>query len=145
MKCWDIKKQIINAMKNKSINLNTPLGHLTFGEFLKHFNLGQSILYNFLDSGIKFNITVNSDDLKNIVDYLIDYKQSNQIVPEQKTEPKMLYSIKELADFLQCSIQTAQKIKNSGRIPFSQTGRKVVFDGNAVMSALSVGVKGKRI
>ena len=57
--------------------------------------------------------------------------------PEQKAEPKMLYSIKELADFLQCSTVTAQKIKNSGRIPYSQTGRKVVFEGNAVLQALS--------
>ena len=65
-------------------------------------------------------------------------------MPEQKTEPKMLYSIRELAEFLQCSIPTAQKIKNSGRIPFSQTGRKVVFDGNAVLNALSVKMKGHR-
>ena len=65
-------------------------------------------------------------------------------MPEQKTEPKMLYSIRELAEFLQCSIPTAQKIKNSGRIPFAQTGRKVVFDGNAVLNALSVKMKGQR-
>ena len=65
-------------------------------------------------------------------------------MPEQKTEPKMLYSIRELAEFLQCSIPTAQKIKNSGRIPFSQTGRKIVFEGNAVLSALSVKMKGQR-
>ena len=64
--------------------------------------------------------------------------------PAPMAEPKMLYSIKELADFLKCSIVTAQKIKNSGRIPFSQTGRKVVFDGNAVLQALSIKVKGQR-
>jgi excisionase family DNA binding protein len=71
-------------------------------------------------------------------------QQNNVPAPmEQKTETKMLYSIKELADFLQCSTVTAQKIKSSGRIPFAQTGRKVVFDGNAVMSALSHKMKGK--
>ena len=64
--------------------------------------------------------------------------------PATMAEPKMLYSIKELADFLKCSTVTAQKIKNSGRIPFSQTGRKVVFDGNAVLQALSIKMKGQR-
>ena len=75
---------------------------------------------------------------------LLKQEQPVQVMPEQKTEPKMLYSIRELAEFLQCSTVTAQKIKNSGKIPFSQTGRKVVFDGNAVMSALSVKMKGHR-
>ena len=68
---------------------------------------------------------------------LLKQEQPTQLVPEQKAEPKMLYSIKELADFLQCSTVTAQKIKNSGKIPFMQTGRKVVFEGNAVLQALS--------
>ena len=68
---------------------------------------------------------------------LLKQEQPVQVMPEQKTEPKMLYSIKELAKFLQCSTVTAQKIKNSGRIPFMQTGRKVVFEGNAVLQALS--------
>lgn len=75
---------------------------------------------------------------------LLKQGQAVQSEPEQKTEPKMLYSIKELADFLQCSTVTAQKIKNSGRIPYSQTGRKVVFDGVAVLQALSSQRKGKR-
>lgn len=63
---------------------------------------------------------------------------------EQKNEAKMLYSIKELADFLKCSIVTAQKIKNSGRIPFAQTGRKCVFDGTAVLAAMTVKMKGQK-
>lgn len=56
---------------------------------------------------------------------------------EPKAETKMLYSLRELADFLQCSIPTAQKIKNSGRIPFAQTGRKLVFNSEAVLNAIS--------
>lgn len=74
-----------------------------------------------------------------VSEFLDILKQGQNVsaVPEQKTEPKMLYSIKELADFLQCSTVTAQKIKNSGRIPFVQTGRKVIFDGEAVLIALS--------
>lgn len=68
---------------------------------------------------------------------LLKQGQNASEVPEQKTEPKMLYSIKELAEFLQCSTVTAQKIKNSGRIPYAQTGRKVVFDSEAVLNALT--------
>ncbi len=73
-------------------------------------------------------------------------KQQNNVpvLMEQKAEPKMLYSIKELADYLQCSTVTAQKLKNSGRIPFMQTGRKVVFNGDAVMGAISHKMKGQR-
>ena len=73
-------------------------------------------------------------------------KQQNNVpaLMEQKAEPKMLYSIKELADYLQCSTVTAQKLKNSGRIPFAQTGRKVVFNSDAVMGAISHKMKGQR-
>ena len=82
--------------------------------------------------------TINMKDFASLVASEI-LRQTNLVKqePEQKAEPKMLYSIKELADFLQCSTVTAQKIKNSGRIPYSQTGRKVVFDGNEVLRALS--------
>ena len=73
---------------------------------------------------------------------LLKQEQTPQSVPEQKAEPKMLYSIKELAEFLQCSIVTAQKIKNSGRIPFVQTGRKVLFNSEAVLKALAKGKRG---
>ncbi|MFZ4414926.1 MAG: helix-turn-helix domain-containing protein [Bacteroidales bacterium] len=66
-------------------------------------------------------------------------------IVEQKAETKMLYSIKELATFLQCSTVTAQKLKNSGRIPFAQTGRKCVFNGDAVMGAISHKLKSQRV
>ena len=82
------------------------------------------------------------------VSEFIQLLKQEQNVPapmEQKTAPKMLYSIKELADFLQCSTPTAQKIKNSGRIPFVQTGRKVVFNGDAVLNSLSVKLRGQKV
>ena len=79
-----------------------------------------------------------------VTEFIELLKQEQPTPMEQKAEPKMLYSIRELAEFLKCSTVTAQKIKNSGRIPFSQTGRKVVFDGNAVLQALSIKMKGQR-
>jgi excisionase family DNA binding protein len=59
------------------------------------------------------------------------------IIREVSNAPKMLYSIKELADFLQCSTGTAQKLKNSGRVPYMQSGRKVIFNGDEVLASMS--------
>lgn len=49
-----------------------------------------------------------------------------------------LYSIKSLATFLGCSIVTAQKLKNSGKIRFKQFGRKCIFNTNQVLEDLSI-------
>jgi len=49
---------------------------------------------------------------------------------------KLLYSMKELANLLGSSTVTAQAIKNSGRIPFMQVGRKCIFDAEKVLAAL---------
>jgi excisionase family DNA binding protein len=54
----------------------------------------------------------------------------------QTTEVRILHSIRELADFLGCSTVTAQKIKNEGRIPFMQVGRKVLFNTAEVTKAI---------
>lgn len=56
--------------------------------------------------------------------------------PDPSPERKTLYSIKELSEFLGCSSVTAQKIKNSGRIPFRQAGRKLMFDTVEISKAL---------
>jgi len=55
---------------------------------------------------------------------------------EAPTEKKYLYSIRELANFLQCSTVTAQHLKNKGLIPFRQLGRKLIFDQDAVLNAM---------
>lgn len=49
---------------------------------------------------------------------------------------KLIYSMKELADLLGCSTVTAQSIKNSGKIPFMQVGRKCIFQVDKVLTAL---------
>jgi len=56
-------------------------------------------------------------------------------IQPEKQDSKKLYSMKELAEFLECSVPTAQKIKNSGKIPFYQIGRKVMFDKDEVLNA----------
>lgn len=49
----------------------------------------------------------------------------------------LAYGIKGLATFLRVSTPTAQKIKNSGRIPFSQAERTIIFRKADVLEALS--------
>jgi excisionase family DNA binding protein len=58
-----------------------------------------------------------------------------------ENESRKIHSLKELAILLGCSIATAQKVKNSGRIPYYQMGRKVIFDSNDVLKALERGLK----
>ena len=56
--------------------------------------------------------------------------------PEAEKKTIELRGIQALASFLKVSATTAQKIKNSGKIPYTQIGRKVLFDGNKVLAAL---------
>ena len=52
------------------------------------------------------------------------------------TDRKLIHSMGELAQLLGCSTMTAQSIKNSGRIPYMQIGRKCIFDVDKVLAAL---------
>lgn len=54
----------------------------------------------------------------------------------EREEPRLVYGIAGLASLLGCSLPTAQKVKNSQKIPFSQQGRKLVFDAEKVLKAL---------
>lgn len=56
--------------------------------------------------------------------------------PDKPDEQPFLYSIKDLAGFIGCSIVTAQKLKNKKRIPYFQTGRKLIFEKAKVLEAL---------
>lgn len=47
-----------------------------------------------------------------------------------------VYGIAGLASIAKCSLPTAQKIKNSGTVPFMQAGRKIIWDVDAVLQAL---------
>lgn len=64
--------------------------------------------------------------------------------PDKPEEQPYLYSIKELADFVGCSIVTAQKLKNKRQIPYFQTGRKLIFEKSKVLEALKPVFKFKK-
>ena len=65
---------------------------------------------------------------------LIGIKQPQQ--PPADPEP-LIYGINGLAEFLHVSEPTAQKIKNSGKIPYSQAERTIIFRKVEVLEALS--------
>jgi hypothetical protein len=52
-------------------------------------------------------------------------------------ERRYEYGIAGLARILDCSMTTAQKWKNSGKVPYKQLGRKVIFDVQQVLDAVS--------
>lgn len=71
------------------------------------------------------------------VSQLIDLLKTNiAILPVEQEEPQYVYGIKGLCSLLNCSHPTANKIKKSGKIPFVQIGRKLVFERSAVLKSL---------
>ncbi|HCY40397.1 MAG TPA: hypothetical protein DHV48_03450 [Prolixibacteraceae bacterium] len=55
---------------------------------------------------------------------------------EKENDGYEIKGIHALAEFLKVSPTTAQKLKNSGKIPFSQFGKIVRFDSKKVLDAL---------
>lgn len=79
--------------------------------------------------------------MKDVLDEYLPQPSKVQVAPEKK----ILYSIKELANFLKCSVPTASKLKNEGIIPFTQWGaRKIQFDSTKVMEAFQSHQAGSR-
>jgi hypothetical protein len=66
---------------------------------------------------------------------VIEISQPQQQATTIDPEP-YIYGINGLAIFLQVSTVTAQKIKNSGKIPFSQAERTIIFNKADVLEAL---------
>jgi len=64
--------------------------------------------------------------------------------PVAAPEKRYIHSMQGMANELQMSIVTMQKLKNSGRIPYKQEGRKVIFEVGEVLNAMSV-INGKKV
>ncbi len=77
--------------------------------------------------------------LDRIEKLLIKQQSGSEIATTLQDLPdkKYVYGLTGLAELLGCSHPTAQKIKNSGRIPYTQVGRKLVFDCDAVLNSLA--------
>lgn len=93
----------------------------------------------------KFVIIEENELKKCIKDIFEEYLPKPSNLKEIAQERKILYSIRELAEFLKCSIPTASKLKNEGIIPFIQWGpRKIQFDSIEVMEAFKLHQAGSR-
>lgn len=80
-------------------------------------------------------VVISPEDLKKLIMECV----SELIVKNEKAEPEpvtYLYSLKELSEFLNCSVATSQKIKNSGTIRYHQCGRKLIFNSQHVLEDL---------
>ncbi|MDD3875845.1 MAG: DUF3853 family protein [Bacteroidales bacterium] len=77
--------------------------------------------------------------LSNIESLLLDIKHqpiTNTTTTEPEPEP-LIYGINGLAQYLKVSVPTAQKIKNSGKVPYSQAQRTIIFRKTDVLEALA--------
>ena len=68
---------------------------------------------------------------------LTGLNKSNQAINTPKQEKNLIYGLSGLRELLGCSHPTAQRIKDSGKIPYKQIGRKIIFDADAVLTALN--------
>ena len=86
-------------------------------------------------------ILTTPEQIKEIVKECLENHIPKQSHNLEINEPKLLYSIRELAAFLGCSLVTAQKLKNSKKIRYKQFGRKCVFNTNEILEDLDKGKK----
>jgi hypothetical protein len=73
---------------------------------------------------------------------LLELRKS-QLLQDSPKKLEPIRGIHGLAEFLGVSPVTAQKLKNSGKIPFAQFERIVLFDPQKVMDALETNKKVK--
>lgn len=84
-------------------------------------------------------LIIEENELKKVMKDVLDEYLPQHSKVQEAPEKKILYSIKELADFLNCSDPTASRLKNEGIIPFTQWGpRKIQFESDKVMEALQL-------
>lgn len=79
---------------------------------------------------------LTKDDIKSAV--LEALSESGKTATNSPTEPeKYIYGLKGLAKFLGVGITKAWQLKNSGIIPYYQTGKKIFFKQSQVLNAIS--------
>ncbi|SFF22299.1 DUF3853 family protein [Spirosoma endophyticum] len=74
--------------------------------------------------------------LERIEHLLLSNSSTSSLSDTRANCTRHIYGISGLARLLNCSKPTAQRIKDSGKIPFTQIGRKIVFNEKAVLVAL---------
>ena len=81
-------------------------------------------------------ILITREELEEIIDNCFTRYLPKIMDPPKQPEQKLLYSLRELADFLGCSVVTVHNLKKSGKIRHKQFGRKLIFDTSKIMEDL---------
>ena len=71
---------------------------------------------------------------------LLDLLDSRKPTSEPTTpEKKIVYGLKGIAQLFGCSVSTAQRIKNSGKIDkaITQVGRKIIIDADKALQLIN--------
>jgi excisionase family DNA binding protein len=63
----------------------------------------------------------------------------NNAKPQVQTDEQRFYGDKELAEYLNCTIQTVSRQKQAGRLPFHRYGRKYFY----LRSEIDLATKGR--
>ena len=103
-------------------------------------NIPEPSVNNFSFDKLPLEVYRLREEILSLKEYLNQITANNQPPSEPK---KPITSITELAKFLNVARCTAQALKNSGRFPYIQYGKKLVIDPDKVLASLN-GYKPKR-
>lgn len=80
-------------------------------------------------------ITLERDELKDLIKETVKEINSSQNKSEVQKDETLL-NMKEAAQYLRVSIQTIQKYKREGTIPYFQQGRTILFRKSELIESM---------
>jgi hypothetical protein len=88
----------------------------------------------------KMIVTLSVEELKNVVGEVITTSITSLPKFESTATDRglKLIGLRELKNYVGCGINTAQKLKDEGRVPYSQIGNRFYFYSNEVDEALRI-------
>lgn len=89
---------------------------------------------------MQIQIITTKEELQATIDDAVQKALSGiKVIPsenQQNNQDEFVRGISGLANLLKCSKPTAQKLKSSGKIPFYQEGRTLLFVQDEVLKAM---------
>ena len=88
-----------------------------------------------------FVATLNVEQLKQIMIEVITTSTTNKLPSYDSTateKGEKIFGLRQLARHIGCGLNTAQKLKHQGVIPYSQYGNRLLFYSNEVDDALKM-------
>jgi excisionase family DNA binding protein len=89
---------------------------------------------------MQIQFITTEEELQSVMDRAVQKAMGvTQQTPSKDLQPvktELIRGISELAKILKCTYPTAQKLKNSGKIPFYQDGRTLLFKTDEVLKAI---------